>query len=275
MKPRMKPGASVSILFLAALLAFVLFPFLWLLLSSLKFEREILQFPPTLWPGRWTFLQYRKVWDSIPLLNFLLNTVVFAGGTTLLSLLFDSMAGYAFARLRFRGRRVLFVLVLVTMMVPFQVIMIPLFIEVFKLGILNTYWGLILPRASSAFGIFLMRSFFASIPKDLEESARIDGLSEYRIYGSIMLPLCGPALLTLGIFHLMNNWNDLLYPLMLTSSAEMRTLSAGLAMFVGDKSIQYGPTLAASLVSLLPLLLAYVFAQKYFVQSVATTGMKD
>jgi len=200
---------------------------------------------------------------------------VFAVGTTLISVLLDSMAGYAFARMRFKGRNTLFVLVLMTMMVPFQVIMIPLFIEVFRLGLLNTYWGLILPRASSAFGIFLMRSFFVSVPKDLEESGRIDGLSEYRIFRSLMLPLCGPAMLTLGIFHLMNNWNDLLYPLMLTSSADMRTLSAGLAMFVGNKTIAYGPTLAAAVISLVPLLAAYVFAQKYFVQSIATTGLKN
>jgi len=159
-------------------------------------------------------------------------------------------------------------------MVPFQVIMTPLYIEVFKLKLLDTYFGLILPRATSAFGIYMMRSFFVSLPKSLEESARIDGFGEFRIYWSVMLPLCKPALLTLGIFHFMNNWNDLLYPLMLTSSADMRTLSSGLALLVGNKVIKYGPTLAATMISLLPLLILYIFVQKYFTEGIATTGEK-
>ena len=264
----------VLLIIMVWVLATVIFPFLWLLLSSLKVSREIIQYPPTLFPGQVTFVQYVKVWDSIPLLSFFTNTVIFAGGVTLLSVLFDSMAGYAFARLRFKGKKELFIGILITMMIPFQVIMIPLFVEVFKLGLLNTYLGLILPRATSAFGIFMMRSFFVSLPRDLEESARIDGLNEFRIYSAIMLPLCIPAMITLGIIIFMNNWNDLIYPLMLTSSTEMRTLPAGLAMFVGDKVIEYGPILAAATLSILPLLAAYAFAQKYFVQGVATTGLK-
>lgn len=268
-------GRLCATIIMVVILISVLFPFLWLVLSSLKVDKEIIQYPPSLLPSRYTILQYVKVWDSIPLLKFLVNTVVFAGGVTLISVLFDSMAGYAFARLNFKGKNTLFIIVLVTMMIPYQVIMIPLFVEIFKLGLLDTYWGLILPRATSAFGIYLMRSFFVSLPKELEESARIDGLNEFRIYSSIMLPLCAPALITLAIFHFMNNWNDLLYPLMLTSSTQMRTLSAGLAMFVGDRVIEYGPTFAAATISILPLLLAYTFAQKYFIQGVATTGLKN
>ncbi len=274
MKKTLKIMDVVLLIIMVWVLATVIFPFLWLLLSSLKVSREIIQYPPTLFPGQVTFVQYVKVWDSIPLLSFFTNTVIFAGGVTLLSVLFDSMAGYAFARLRFKGKKELFIGILITMMIPFQVIMIPLFVEVFKLGLLNTYLGLILPRATSAFGIFMMRSFFVSLPRDLEESARIDGLNEFRIYSAIMLPLCIPAMITLGIIIFMNNWNDLIYPLMLTSSTEMRTLPAGLAMFVGDKVIEYGPILAAATLSILPLLAAYAFAQKYFVQGVATTGLK-
>jgi multiple sugar transport system permease protein len=190
------------------------------------------------------------------------------------SVFFDSMAGYAFARIRFKGSKTLFTVILITMMIPFQVLMIPLFVEVYKFGMLDTYWGLIIPRAASAFGIFMMRSFFISLPKDLEESGRVDGLNEFRIYWNIMLPLCKSAMVTLAIFLLMNNWNDLLYPLMLTSSAEMRTLSAGLAMFVGQRTIEYGATLAAAAIALAPLLIVYVLAQKYFVQGVATSGLK-
>ena len=148
--------------------------------------------------------------------------MIFAGAVTVLSVFFDSMAGYAFARMNFRGSGVIFSIILLTMMVPFQIIMTPLYIEVYKLNLLDTYLGLILPRATSAFGIYMMRSFFAGLPKSIEESGRIDGMGEFRIYWSLMLPLCKPAIASLGIFHFMNNWNDLLYPLMMTSSADKR-----------------------------------------------------
>jgi len=266
--------SSIRILFLFALLIFVLYPFLWLLLSSLKYEQGFFKFPPSLFADRYTFKQYTEVWSRIPLLRFFLNTVIFATSVSTISIFFDSMAGYAFARIHFKGRKQLFILVISTMLIPFQIIMIPLFIEVHKLGILNTYVGLILPRSASPFGIYMMRSFFLSLPKDLEEAARIDGLSEFNIYLKVMLPLCKPALITLFIFHFMYNWNNLLYPLMMTTSAEMLTLPAGLAMFVGERVIEYGPTLAGSAISLLPLLVAYIFAQKYFVRTVAMTGLK-
>jgi multiple sugar transport system permease protein len=188
--------------------------------------------------------------------------------------MFDAMAGYAFARYNFKGKNALFVFILVTMMIPFQVLMIPLFIQVFKLGLLNTYGGLIFPRMADAFGIFLMRATFVSLPKELEEAARVDGMSEFGIFFKIMLPLNVPALITLGIFNLMGNWNDLLYPLMLTSSTKMRTISAGLALFVGQRTLEYGPTLAAAAISLLPLIITYIFAQRYFVQGIATSGLK-
>ncbi|UUZ95257.1 carbohydrate ABC transporter permease [Paenibacillus sp. P25] len=265
---------AASSLVLAGLMLFVLYPFIWLFVSTFKTEQHLMAYPPSLLGGAWTIKQYIGVWSRIPPLDFFKNTVIFSGGVTVLSVFFDSMAGYAFARIRFKGGKVLFSLVLLLMMVPFQVLMIPLFLELYKLGLLNTYWGLILPRASKAFGIFMMRSFFVSLPKDLEESGRIDGFSELGIYWKIMLPLCRSAMITLGIFHLMNNWNDLIYPLMLTSSTEMRTLSAGLAMFVGQRTIEYGPTLAASAIALLPPLLIYAAAQKYFVQGIATSGLK-
>jgi multiple sugar transport system permease protein len=273
-KRYLNTGSIIRVVVLCALLVFVLYPFLWLLLSSLKYEKDFFEFPPSLFADRYTFKQYIEVWSRIPLLRFFLNTVIFATSVSSISIFFDSMAGYAFARIHFKGRKQLFILVIATMLIPFQIIMIPLFIEVHKLGILNTYAGLILPHCVSPFGIYMMRSFFVSLPKDLEEAARIDGLNEFKIYFNIMLPLCRPALITLFIFHFMYNWNDLLYPLMMTSSTEMRTLPAGLAMFVGERVIEYGPTLAGSAISLLPLLLAYIFAQKNFVRSIAMTGLK-
>ena len=275
MKKRASLNNIIITIIMLILLVFILHPFLWLLISTFKNEPDLIKSPPRFFAKNYTFLQYIKVWHSIPLLSFMKNTVIFAGSVTILSVLFDSMAGYAFARLNFKGSKILFTFILITMMIPFQVVMIPLFVEEFKLSILNTFTGLILPRTADAFGIFLMRSFFITLPKDLEEAGRIDGCSEFRIFFQIMLPLCKPGIITLGIFNLMGNWNDLLYPLMLTSSTEMRTLSAGLAMFVGNRTIEYGPTLAASIIALLPLLIIYIFAQRYFIQGVATTGLKS
>ena len=219
--------------------------------------------------------QYQNVTKRIPIFKMAKNTYIFAGAVTVISVFFDSMAGYAFARMNFKGSKLIFSIILLTMMVPFQIIMTPLYIEVYKFNLLDTYAGLILPRATSAFGIYMMRSFFAGLPKSIEESGRMDGMGEFRIYWSLMLPLCKPAIASLGIFHFMNNWNDLLYPLMLTSSADKRTLSAGLAVLVGNKVIKYGPTLAATMISLAPLLILYIFCQKYFVEGIATAGMKE
>ncbi|MCI8522819.1 MAG: carbohydrate ABC transporter permease [Lachnospiraceae bacterium] len=268
-------SAAIGYIFTLLVAITVLVPILWLLVSSFKTDVGVIKFPPRFFPEEWTLHQYLYVGDSIPIFDMTKNTVIFAGGVTLISLLFDSMAGYAFARMRFKGSKVLFSIILLTMMVPFQIIMTPLYIEVYKLHLLDSYLGLILPRATSAFGIYMMSSFFEGLPKSLEESGRIDGMSEFRIFRSIMMPLCKPALVSLGIFHFMNNWNDLLYPLMLTSSQNKRTLSAGLAVLVGNKVIKYGPTLAATMISLIPLLVLYIFCQKYFIEGVATAGVKE
>lgn len=268
-------SGAIGYIFTFLIAVTVLVPILWLLVSSFKTDVGVIKFPPRFFPEEWTLHQYLYVGDSIPIFDMTRNTVIFAGGVTVISLLFDSMAGYAFARMRFKGSKALFSIILLTMMVPFQIIMTPLYIEVYKLHLLDSYLGLILPRATSAFGIYMMSSFFEGLPKSLEESGRIDGMSEFRIFRSIMMPLCKPALVSLGIFHFMNNWNDLLYPLMLTSSQNKRTLSAGLAVLVGNKVIKYGPTLAATMISLTPLLVLYIFCQKYFIEGVATAGVKE
>lgn len=260
--------------FLVLLVVITLYPFIWMILTSFKFEGDIVKFPPTLWAGRYTWAAYSGIWERIPFLLFYKNSLIFAGGVTAISLLFDSMAGYAFARLHFKGRNLLFILVLSTLMIPFQVTMIPLFVEVFKLKLLNTYWGLILPRATNAFGIFMMRQFFITLPKDLEEAARVDGCTEFMIYRKIMMPLCIPALASLGVFHFMFNWNDLLYPLLLTNSVEMRPLPAGLALFMGQHVIEYAVLMAGSCLALAPLIIAYLFSQKYFTKGIAMTGIK-
>ncbi|OEG11071.1 ABC transporter permease [Enterococcus ureasiticus] len=257
------------------ILVIIAFPFIWLVISSFKYEKDIISFPPKILADKYTFENYIKVWSTIPLLDYIKNTVIFSGGVVLTSVFFDSLAGYAFARMNFKGKSVFFYFVLLTMMIPFQVFMIPLFIEINKLGLLDTYAGLIIPKMTSAFGIFMMRSFFVTLPKDLEEAARVDGLNEFKIFLKIMLPLSKPTMLSLAIFTLMNSWNDLLYPLILTSSSKMRTLPAGLALFTGQNISFYGPVMAGTVISMLPLLIIYMFAQKYFVQSTAMSGMKE
>ena len=267
---------TIKYICIAALLIVVLFPIIWLVAGSFKLEKEILSFPPTVFGEHFSMKSFQRIFDAIPFLQYIANTVIFALGATGLALVFDSAAGYAFAQLDFKGKNFLFVVVLLTMMVPFQVMMIPLFLESNYLGLLNTYMGLILPKATTAFGVFMMRSYFAQQPHELGEAARIDGLSEIGIFFRIFLPLVVPGLMTLGIFHLMNNWNDLLYPLMMTTETKMRTLSAGLALFVGERSTTYyGPQLAGALISILPLMVLYAFFQKYFIASEATSGLKE
>lgn len=272
---KIKIGKVIGLIASIGIAFTVLMPIIWLFVSSFKTDIGVIAFPPSFFPKEWTIAQYKYVTKSIPIFSMLKSTVFFAGGVTVLSVLFDSMAGYAFARMNFKGSKLIFSIILLTMMVPFQIIMTPLYIEVYKFKLLDTYAGLILPRATSAFGIYMMKSFFQGLPKSIEESGRMDGMGEFRIYWSLMLPLCKPAIVSLSIFHFMNNWNDLLYPLMLTSSPEKRTLSAGLAVLVGNKVIKYGPTLAATMISLAPLLILYIFCQKYFVEGIATSGVKE
>ena len=274
-KKKITLGRIFGFIITIGMVILVLVPIIWLFVSSFKTDSDVISYPPLFFPKEWTISQYLYVAKSIPIFDMTKSTVIFAGGVTLISVMFDSMAGYAFARMNFKGSKLLFSIILLTMMVPFQIIMTPLYIEIYKLKLLDTYLGLILPRATSAFGIYMMRSFFVGLPKSLEESGRMDGMGEFRIYRYLMLPLCKPALFSLAIFHFMNNWNDLLYPLMLTSSPDKRTLSAGLAILVGNKVIKYGPTLAATMISLTPLLVLYIACQKYFVEGIATAGTKE
>jgi multiple sugar transport system permease protein len=251
-----------------------LVPFIWMVSGSFRSEADLFHNPASLFPTQWTLHGYIGVWEQLPFLRLLLNTFIFAGATTVLLLLFDSMCAYALARLQFRGAKILFWLVIATLMVPFQVTLIPVFIELFHFGWLDTYQGLIIPRATSAFGIFMLRQSFITIPRELDEAARIDGASHFRIYARIILPLSKPALATLAVLHFMNLWNDLLWPLIVTSSPDMRTLPAGLTLFGGQHVTDHAVLLAGATISLLPLALAFFLAQKFFVEGVATTGLK-
>ncbi|MFZ7087681.1 carbohydrate ABC transporter permease [Curtobacterium sp. RRHDQ10] len=249
-------------------------PFIWMVSGSFRSEADLFGNPASLFPTSITLHGYIGIWQQLPFLRLVLNTFVFAGVTTAATLLFDSMCAYALARLHFVGRNVCFVIVLATLMVPFQVTLIPVFIELFHLGWLNTYQGLIVPRATSAFGIFLFRQFFMNIPPELDEAARIDGAGHWRIYWQVIMPNAKAAIATVAVLNFMNLWNDLLWPLVVSTSNDMLTLPAGLTLFGGAHVTDHAILLAGATISLIPIAVAFFFAQKYFVAGVATSGLK-
>ena len=252
----------------------VLLPFIWMLSRSLMTEKDIFAYPLKLIPPSITTQAYIEIWRRIPFARFFLNSVIFAGGVTIISLLFDSLAAFALARLEFPGRKIFFWIILITLMIPFQITVIPLFVTVFQLGWLDSFAGLIIPRATNAFGIFMLRQFFITLPRDYDEAARIDGASNFQIYRRIIMPLSKPALATLGLFHFMYNWNDFLWPLLITSSTKMRPLPAGLTLFMGQHVIENALIMAGATISLAPLALAFLLLQKYFVRGVVMSGLK-
>jgi multiple sugar transport system permease protein len=268
------PTKAAKWIYVGIGLVLALVPIIWTVAGSFRTEQDLFGHPAGLIPHEWTLHGYRGVWSQLPFLRLFGNSVVFAGITTALTVLFDSMCAYALARLSFRGRNVAFWLVLVTLMVPFQVTLIPVFVELFHLGWLNTYQGLIVPRATSAFGIFLFRQFFMSIPRELDEAARIDGAGHLRIYWRVILPLAKPAIATVALLNFTNLWNDLIWPLVVSSSPDMQTLPAGLALFGGQHVTDHAVLLAGAVISLLPIAVAFFLAQRYFVSGISTSGLK-
>jgi len=268
-------GTAAWYLLLIPLAIAILFPFIWMVLTSLKAEGDIMTFPPRLLPQQWSVAAYGEVWQRLPLVTFFRNTLLSAGGVTAVSLVFDSLTAYALARLDFPGRTTVFVIILATLMIPAQVTMIPVFVIVYHLGWLNTFAGLIIPRATNAFGIFMLRQFFLTVPRELDQAARIDGCGEFRIYWRIILPLSKSALATLAVFHLMYNWNDLLWPLIMTTSTDMQTLTVGLATLTGQHQYEYAILMAGATLALAPLIIAFLSVQRYFIQGIALTGLKE
>ncbi|MGP3534984.1 carbohydrate ABC transporter permease [Microbacterium sp. RD1] len=273
---RTGPRAATVLLTVTSVLIglLMLLPIIWMVFTAFKPESDIVSYPPTLWPRELTLDHFVEVWERIPFARLYVNTIIFAGGVTVISLLFDSMAAYALARIPFRGRGIVFVGILLLLMLPFQVTLIPLYDMLNGMGLTNTLPGMIIPRMTNAFGIFFLTQFFLSLPKDLEEAARVDGASEWRIYWGVILPLARPALLTLGLFHFQYNWNDLLWPLVMSSSVESSTLPAGLALFMGQHVVEYGLLMAGSLLALLPVIIFFLLIQRSFVAGIATTGLK-
>jgi multiple sugar transport system permease protein len=267
-------GSAVSWLVVSLGALATLVPFAWMLSVALRPSSDLYADPARLLPSHWTLHGVHAVLDQLPFTRLILNTFVFAGGTTLLLLLFDSMTAFALARLRFRGRNVLFVLILATLMVPFQVTLVPVFLTVFHLGWLNSYQGLIIPRATSALGIFLLRQFFLQLPRELDDAARIDGANNLTLYWRIILPNAKPALASLFIIQFAALWNDFLWPLVITNNIKLQTLPAALTLFSSQGGVDHAALMAGAALSLTPLAIAFLVLQRFFVQGVATTGLK-
>jgi len=252
-----------------------LFPFVWLVLTSLKTDREIFAFPPTWYPHTIRWANYGDAVSYIPFVHYLWNTIVICAGNAIGIVLSCSLTAYAFARLRWPGRDAVFVLVLATMMLPFQVTMIPLYVVFRVLGWINTFAPLIVPAFfGNAFSIFLFRQFFLTIPFELTDAGRIDGCNELRLYWNIVLPLSKSAIATVALLTILNNWTDFLGPLIYLNDQSQWTLSLGLMQFLGQHSAAWGPLMAASVIFTLPLIVLFFFTQKTFVQGIATTGLK-
>lgn len=261
-------------LLLTVLALLVLIPLVWLIFSAFKPEKEIISWPPTFVSHTFTWANFETVNKRIDITRYLLNSVIYAFGTTSMAVVVNSLAGYAYARMKFKGKNALFLLTLATMMVPFQVIMVPSFLVVFKLGMYNTYWGLMIPRVAVAASIFMMRAAFSVIPTELEDAARIDGLGEVGIFSRIMVPQVQSTLVCMVVLSINGSWNDLLWPMLVATDTNMRTLANGLALFVGQHTIQYGAAFAGALVSILPMFLLYLFGQRYFVEGMVGSGLK-
>lgn len=260
------------ILFLLAFLMLV--PFVWMITASLKLNKDIFVIPYQWFGYEPRFANYIDIWTKIPLAVFTKNTVKLTLIVTFFELLTSSFAAYAFAKLRFRGRDVLFLAYVATIAVPWQSYMVPQFLFMRKLGLADTHLAIIILQAFTAFGVFMMRQFYEGIPDSLCEAARIDGMNEYQIYLRIMLPLSKPALSTLTIFTFVNTWNDFLGPLIYLTSEQKKTLQIGLKMFISQYSAEYGLIMAASVLSLIPVLVVFLSLQKYFVEGIASTGVK-
>jgi multiple sugar transport system permease protein len=259
---------------LIALAVFTLIPFVWMLSSSLKLDREVFSYPIRWIPETFHWENYQLIWTKVPLLTYFKNTAIIAILVTFIQTLTSSFAAYAFAKLQFRGRNVLFICYVATIAVPWQTYMLPQFILMRSMGLYDTLWAIVVLQSFSAFGVFLMRQFYQGIPTELCEAARIDGLSEYGIWFRIMLPLSRAAIATLVIFTFVGTWNDYMGPMIYLTRDVNKTVQVGLRRFIQENSSDYHLIMAVSVCSLLPVSIVFLALQKYFIQGIATTGLK-
>nr|WP_245850886.1 carbohydrate ABC transporter permease [Paenibacillus herberti] len=265
-------GLSYLILFSG--LWIMILPFLWMISSSFKTLEQVNEIPIRWIPTEFHFENYLEVFRVIPMAKFMGNTVFVSFIVTVVTLMICAMAAYAFARLEFRGRDALFFCYLATMMVPDQVTMIPNFIMMKYFGWIDSYYALTIPKFFSAFGVFMLRQFFLTIPRELEEAATIDGCSRARTFWSVVLPLAKPALVTLGIFTFLGEWNSFLWPLIVTNNVDLQTIQVGLRTFQGEFGTQWNLLMAGTVIAELPIIALYIFAQKYIIAGIATSGIK-
>jgi multiple sugar transport system permease protein len=265
---------AITYVFLIALAVLMLLPFLWMVSASLKMDKDVFRFPIEWIPQHPQWSNYKTIWTQIPFLTFFKNSLKLTVIITFLQVATSSFAAYAFAKLEFKGRNLLFLVYLGSIAVPWQVYMIPQFTIMRHFDLVDKHLSLILLQAFTAFGVFLMRQFFISVPDEILDAARIDGMSEYGIYFRIMLPLSKPALATLTIFSAVFVWNDYMGPLLYLPSEKNKTIQLGLRMFIQQYSSDYGLIMAASLVSLIPLIVLFLIFQRFFVEGIGTTGIK-
>jgi len=272
--PRLHKFIAFALLLMLGMIA--LLPFLWMIFGSFKTGREIRQIPPTFFPENFIVDNYIKIFqdEDLPLLLYYRNSATIAIANVIQVLFTSSLFGYIFAKFEFRGKNILFWFIMATMMIPAQVTMIPGYLILAKLGLLNKLIALIIPAAIDAFGIFLFRQFAKSIPNDLLDAARVDGASEFRIYWSIALPQLGPALATFGMLTFMFNWNAYLWPLIVLTENKVRTLPIILTWFSNQHSNQIHLTMAASVLVILPVLFVFLLAQRWIVRGITLTGVK-
>jgi len=267
-------GKTLLYIVLISIALFTLVPFVWMISSSLKLDREVFAYPMKWIPETLRWENYVLIWQKVPMLTYFKNTAFIAIVVTFLQTLTSSFAAYAFAKLNFKGRDVLFLAYIATIAVPWQAYMLPQFIMMRSMGLYDTLWAMVVLQAFSAFGVFLMRQFYQGVPTELCEAARIDGLSEYGIWARIMLPLSKAAIATLVIFTFVNTWNDYMGPMIYLTRDFNKTIQVGLRRFIQENSSDYHLIMAASLVSLLPVSVVFLCLQKYFIEGIATSGLK-
>lgn len=274
-KTRSKTIGSIVVYAILIIGAFVmLIPFVWMISSSLKLEKDVFAFPIQWIPTDPQWDNYRVIWQKVPLVTGFLNSIKLTICVTILQILTSSFAAYAFAKLKFKGRDIIFMLYVMTISVPWQVYMVPQFIMMTKMNLTNSHLGLVLMHTFTATGVFLVRQFYMGIPTELIEAARIDGLSEYGIYAKIMLPLSKPAIATLCITSFTFEWNDFMGPLIYLSSNDKKTIQLMLRMFNTQYSSNYALIMAAAVIALIPVFILFAFLQRYFVEGVASSGIK-
>ena len=264
----------VKMVFLLFFTVLAFMPFIWMLSSSLKLDKDVFRYPIEWIPSVRHWENYVLIWQRVPLLTYFKNTALLSIGVTFMQILTSSFAAYAFAKMQFKGRDMLFLCYIGTIAIPWQVYMLPQFIMMRYMGLYDTLLALLVLQSFSAFGVFLMRQFFLSVPSELCEAARIDGLSEYGIWARIMLPLSKPAIATLIIFTFVGTWNDFMGPLIYLRSDAVKTIQVGLRRFIQEYTTEYHLIMAASLCSLVPVAIMFLLMQRYFIEGIATTGIK-